>query len=318
MCLVLEVVLGVALAVILNRSRFEKILVTIFLMPMMMAPVIAGLVWYYLYNGTFGWYHWLLQSVGILGGNVDPRQPEHGDVRHRHRRRLAMDAADHADHAGRAEARAAGSARSEHGRRRRRRCATSSSITLPNLYPFLLIAILLRFMDNFRFIDAILVLTGGGPGGRHQDPADLSVRRLVPVLQARPRRGDRAHAAGRDDHSRHAPGEGLRGPAPASSGRRRAEYGHGLARHRPAIARRCGAPVGAADGAVPRLLPGVDGAADLRHVRVVLQGSAGGVQAAGGRRLGGRRRCSSTSPRPSRTTRTCSSISISRPISRTA
>ena len=37
------------------------------------------------------------------------------------------------------------------------------SITLPNLYPFLLIAILLRFMDNFRFIDAILVLTGGGP-----------------------------------------------------------------------------------------------------------------------------------------------------------
>jgi multiple sugar transport system permease protein len=37
------------------------------------------------------------------------------------------------------------------------------SIMLPNLYPFLLIAILLRFMDNFRFIDAILVLTGGGP-----------------------------------------------------------------------------------------------------------------------------------------------------------
>ena len=36
-------------------------------------------------------------------------------------------------------------------------------ITLPNLYPFLLIAILLRFMDNFRFIDALLVLTGGGP-----------------------------------------------------------------------------------------------------------------------------------------------------------
>src|SRR5206468_4875506 len=27
-------------------------------------------------------------------------------------------------------------------------------IVLPNLYPFLLIAILLRFMDNFRFVDA--------------------------------------------------------------------------------------------------------------------------------------------------------------------
>ncbi|MEM8949722.1 MAG: hypothetical protein AAGC99_10350, partial [Pseudomonadota bacterium] len=62
MCMVLQVGLGVLLAVLLNNSRYEKILVTVFLMPMMMAPVIAGLVWYYLYNGTFGWYHWLLQS----------------------------------------------------------------------------------------------------------------------------------------------------------------------------------------------------------------------------------------------------------------
>jgi multiple sugar transport system permease protein len=38
------------------------------------------------------------------------------------------------------------------------------SVTMPNLYPVLLIAIMLRFMDNFRFIDSILVLTGGGPG----------------------------------------------------------------------------------------------------------------------------------------------------------
>jgi multiple sugar transport system permease protein len=38
------------------------------------------------------------------------------------------------------------------------------AITLPNLYPVLLIAIMLRFMDNFRFIDSVLVLTGGGPG----------------------------------------------------------------------------------------------------------------------------------------------------------
>ena len=67
MCLVLEIGIGVALAVMLNGSRYEKILVTMFLMPMMMAPVVAGLVWYFLYNGTFGWYHWLLQSVGILG-----------------------------------------------------------------------------------------------------------------------------------------------------------------------------------------------------------------------------------------------------------
>src|SRR5690606_2020090 len=44
MCMVLEVIIGVFLAVVLNGSRFEKVLVTLFLMPMMMAPVIAGTV----------------------------------------------------------------------------------------------------------------------------------------------------------------------------------------------------------------------------------------------------------------------------------
>jgi multiple sugar transport system permease protein len=54
-CLVAEVAIGVLLAILLNSSKWEKVLVTVILMPMMMAPVIAGLVWYFLYNSTFGW-----------------------------------------------------------------------------------------------------------------------------------------------------------------------------------------------------------------------------------------------------------------------
>jgi multiple sugar transport system permease protein len=162
MCMVLEVGLGIVLAVILNRSRFEKTLVTIFLMPMMVAPVVAGLVWYYLYNSTFGWYHWLMQSVGLLGAKSilgDPSTAMLGIVivdvwqwtplivlitlaglKRVPRDQLEANMVD-----------GAGEIRN------------FFAITLPNLYPFLLIAILLRFMDNFRFIDAILVLTGGGP-----------------------------------------------------------------------------------------------------------------------------------------------------------
>ena len=162
MCMVLEVGLGIALAVILNRSRFEKTLVTIFLMPMMMAPIVAGLVWYYLYNSTFGWYHWLMQSMGLLGAKSilgDPATAMLGIVivdvwqwtpliilitlaglKRVPRDQLEANMVD-----------GAGEIRN------------FFAITLPNLYPFLLIAILLRFMDNFRFIDAILVLTGGGP-----------------------------------------------------------------------------------------------------------------------------------------------------------
>jgi multiple sugar transport system permease protein len=160
--MLLEVGLGVLLAVILNRSRFEKLLATVFLMPMMMAPVIAGLVWFFVYNGTFGWYHWLLQSAHILGATsilgsantamagiviVDVWQwtPLIMLIVLAGLKRVPQDQleANMVDGAGPVR--------------------NFFSIALPNLYPFLLIAILLRFMDNFRFIDAIIVLTGGGP-----------------------------------------------------------------------------------------------------------------------------------------------------------
>jgi multiple sugar transport system permease protein len=162
MCMTLEVGLGVLLAVILNRSRYEKLLVTIFLMPMMMAPVVAGLVWYYLYNSTFGWYHWVLQSAGILGersilGDTDTAMlgivivdvwqwtPLLILITLAGLKRVPRDQleANMVDGAG--------------------ELRNFFQITLPNLYPVLLIGILLRFMDNFRFIDAVLVLTGGGP-----------------------------------------------------------------------------------------------------------------------------------------------------------
>ena len=162
MCMIMEVGLGVLLAVILNRSKYEKALVTLFLMPMMMAPVVAGLVWYYLYNSTFGWYHWLMQSAGILGEKsilgdtgtamwgiviVDVWQwtPLIILITLAGMKRVPRDQLEASMVDGAGEWR------------------NFFQITLPNLYPFLLIAILLRFMDNFRFIDALLVLTGGGP-----------------------------------------------------------------------------------------------------------------------------------------------------------
>jgi multiple sugar transport system permease protein len=161
-CMVLQVGLGLTLALVLNNSRWEKPLVTVFLMPMMMAPVIAGLVWFYLYNGTFGWYNWVLQSLGILSGTsilgststamigivvVDTWQwtPLITLIVLAGLKRVPQDQleAHMVDGAGAVR--------------------NFFAIVLPNLYPFLLIAVLLRFMDNFRFIDAILRLTGGGP-----------------------------------------------------------------------------------------------------------------------------------------------------------
>lgn len=163
-CLTVEILVGVLLAVILNNSRLEKILITVILIPMMMSPVVAGLLWYYLYNGTFGWYHWLFQSLGILGHTsilgdygtalwgiiiVDIWQwtPLITLIALAGLKRVPRDQleANMVDGAG--------------------PIRNFFSVSLPNIIPFLLIGVLLRFMDNFRFIDHILALTGGGPGG---------------------------------------------------------------------------------------------------------------------------------------------------------
>jgi multiple sugar transport system permease protein len=162
MCLAIQVTVGLSLAVIINKSRWEKFLITALLMPMMMAPAVAGLVWLFLYNGTFGWYHWILQSLGLLDGAsilgrtdtamlaivlVDVWQwtPLITLIALAGLKRVPQD---------QLEANMVDGASS---------FRNFFAIILPNLYPVLLIAVLLRFMDNFRFIDAVLVLTGGGP-----------------------------------------------------------------------------------------------------------------------------------------------------------
>lgn len=162
-CLAIEIVLGVTLAIVLNQSRYEKPLITLFLMPMMVSPVVAGLLFYYLYNGTFGWYHWIFESIGLLGETSilgSPRTALYGiilvDVWQwtplitlitlSGLKRVPQDQLEASMVDGFGAIR------------------NFFSVSLPNIYPFLLIAILLRFMDNFRFIDAILALTGGGPG----------------------------------------------------------------------------------------------------------------------------------------------------------
>lgn len=163
MCLAFQVGMGVLLAVVVNNNRYEKYLVTAILMPMMMAPAVAGLLWLFLYNGTFGWYHWILQSAGILGSASILASPDTAmfaivmvdvwqwtplitiialaGLKKVPRDQLEANMVDGASP-----------------------LRNFFAITLPNLYPVLLIAVLLRFMDNFRFIDSILVLTGGGPG----------------------------------------------------------------------------------------------------------------------------------------------------------
>ncbi|MCW2851414.1 MAG: sugar transporter permease [Nocardioides sp.] len=160
--MVLEVGLGTLLAILLNRSKHEKLLITILLMPMMMAPVVAGLLWQYLYNGTFGWYFWILRSLGlldegtILGSSdialwaivaVDVWEwtPLVALIVLSGLKLVPQDQMEASWMDG------AGPVRS------------FFQVALPAIKGSLMIAILLRFMDNIRIIDHFIALTGGGP-----------------------------------------------------------------------------------------------------------------------------------------------------------
>ncbi|MCZ8515589.1 sugar ABC transporter permease [Paenibacillus filicis] len=64
--IVLQTVLGVAIAVLLNREFMGKNLVkTLFLLPMVATPVAMGLVWLLIYEPSIGVANLLLKSLGL-------------------------------------------------------------------------------------------------------------------------------------------------------------------------------------------------------------------------------------------------------------
>ena len=75
-CVSIEMVVGVGLALLLDRNiRGMSVLRTMFILPMMIAPVVVGLMWRYMYHPTVGTFNRFLESVGMdkidwLGGHA--------------------------------------------------------------------------------------------------------------------------------------------------------------------------------------------------------------------------------------------------------
>ena len=83
-------------------------------------------------------------------------------------------------------------------------------LMLPMLWPYILVAVIFRFMDNLKVFDHIYVLTAGGPGRGHPHPADRRVRGLDHQPRLLPRQ--HLHVAALDHrlHHRALPGERAR------------------------------------------------------------------------------------------------------------
>ena len=156
----LETVLGVGIALLLNRSSlvgriFERVLI----LPLMIAPVIAGVLWKLMFNPQFG----VLNHVLGLGRTFDWLSESHAlmsvvlvdlwiftpfvavlvlaGIRSLPKEPFEASAVDGASW-----------------------FYMFRRLMLPMMWPYILVAVIFRFMDSLKIFDHVYVLTAGGPG----------------------------------------------------------------------------------------------------------------------------------------------------------
>jgi ABC-type sugar transport system permease subunit len=165
LALSLELVLGVGMAVLLRSipERWARILGAVYAMPLLVSPIIVGLIWRYLYDPTFGVVYYVLSWFGldsVFGGLEKPGWALFSiaiaDVWETTPFVLIVASAGLANIQKELyEAARIDGANAWHSLMR---------ITLPLLKKVLLVVIIIRGTDAFRVFDIIYALTGGGPG----------------------------------------------------------------------------------------------------------------------------------------------------------
>jgi len=165
LALSLELVAGVGMAVLLTSipERWSRILRALYSMPLLISPIIVGLIWRYMYDPTFGLVYYVLSWVGLdsaFGGLEKPGWAllsiVMADVWETTPFILIVASAGLANiprdlyEAARIDGAKA--------------LSVFVRITLPLLSKVLLVVMIIRGTDAFRVFDIIYALTGGGPG----------------------------------------------------------------------------------------------------------------------------------------------------------
>ena len=160
---ILEMIVGVGLALLLDRNiRGMSALRTIFILPMMIAPIVVGLMWRYMYHPSVGVFNRTLEDIGlqavpwlsdswwsmtsIIIADIWQWTPFIFILALAALQSLPKSALEAAKIDG----------------------ATAWQqiwyIKLPLMMPVLIVTCLLRLIDAFKVLEVILVMTNGGPG----------------------------------------------------------------------------------------------------------------------------------------------------------
>ena len=156
-----EMIIGVGLALLLDRKiRGMSVLRTLFILPMMIAPVVVGLMWRFMYHPTMGTFNTLLEKIGIEGvdwlGNHALMSVIVADIWQwtPFIFILALAALQSLPSSTLEAARIDGASAWQQ----------IWFIKLPLMMPVLIVTALLRLIDAFKVLEVILVMTEGGPG----------------------------------------------------------------------------------------------------------------------------------------------------------
>ncbi|MCX4677263.1 sugar ABC transporter permease [Streptomyces sp. NBC_01433] len=158
-----ETVLGVSVALLLHRaSRVGRVLEKILILPLMIAPVIAAIMWKLMLQPSVGVINHLLEPVGL--GGVQWTDTPTGAL-------LSSIAVDVWVYTPFVAILALAGLRSLPVSPFEAAAVdgagwwfTFRRLTLPMLWPYVLVAVIFRFMDSLKVFDIIYALTEGGPG----------------------------------------------------------------------------------------------------------------------------------------------------------
>ncbi|MFE7105510.1 carbohydrate ABC transporter permease [Streptomyces sp. NPDC057575] len=158
-----ETVLGVAVALLLHRSSLVgRVLEKILILPLMIAPVIAAIMWKLMLQPSVGVINHLLEPFGL--GGVQWTDTPTGAL-------LSSIAVDVWVYTPFVAILALAGLRSLPASPFEAAAVdgagwwfTFRRLTLPMLWPYVLVAVIFRFMDSLKVFDIIYALTEGGPG----------------------------------------------------------------------------------------------------------------------------------------------------------
>ncbi|MDP9364406.1 MAG: sugar ABC transporter permease [Chloroflexota bacterium] len=160
---VVETLLGIGVALLLARSTLlSRVLERLLIMPLMIAPVIAAIIWRLMMLPTVGVLNYLLAPFG-LGDREWTGSPGWALFSI-----VLVDVWTYTPFVAllvlaglRSLPRAPFEAAAVEGAGF---WYTFRNLTLPMLWPYVLVAVIFRFMDSLKVFDIIQVLTAGGPG----------------------------------------------------------------------------------------------------------------------------------------------------------